>query len=52
MPSKDPIQRFEDILENINRIEDFTAAAHEGPELDSVAVENADHMARFTDLYS
>ena len=25
MPSKDPIQRFEDILENINRIEDFTA---------------------------
>jgi uncharacterized protein with HEPN domain len=33
VPSKDPIQRFEDILENINRIEDFTAAAHEGPEL-------------------
>ena len=25
MPSKDPIQRFEDILENISRIEEFTA---------------------------
>ena len=25
MPSKDPIQRFEDILENIVRIEEFTA---------------------------
>lgn len=25
MPSKDPIQRFEDILENIARIEKFTA---------------------------
>jgi uncharacterized protein with HEPN domain len=25
VPSKDPIQRFEDILENINRIENFTA---------------------------
>ena len=25
MPSKDPIQRFEDILENITRIEEFTA---------------------------
>ena len=24
MPSKDPIQRFEDILENINLIEEFT----------------------------
>ena len=25
MPSKDPVQRFEDILENINLIEEFTA---------------------------
>ena len=25
MPSKDPIQRFEDILEDITQIEDFTA---------------------------
>ena len=25
MPSKDPLQRFEDILENIARIEEFTA---------------------------
>ena len=25
MPSKDPIQRFNDILENIIRIEEFTA---------------------------
>lgn len=25
MPSKDPRQRFEDILENISRIEEFTA---------------------------
>jgi uncharacterized protein with HEPN domain len=24
VPSKDPIQRFEDILENVNLIEDFT----------------------------
>lgn len=25
MPSKDPVQRFEDILQNINLIEEFTA---------------------------
>lgn len=34
MPSKDPIQRFEDILENILLIEEFTAG------MDSVAFEN------------
>jgi uncharacterized protein with HEPN domain len=34
VPSKDPIQRFEDILENIVRIEEFTAG------MDAVAFAN------------
>jgi hypothetical protein len=41
VPSNDPIQRFEDILENINRIEDFTAGMDLTAFVEDVKTSNA-----------
>lgn len=41
MPSKDPVQRFEDILENIVLIEEFTRGMQMGDFLEDLKTRNA-----------
>ena len=41
MPSKDPIQRFEDILENIILIEEFTSGMGQNAFLEDLKTRNA-----------
>ena len=41
MPSKDPIQRFEDILENILLIEDFTRGMNRNAFVEDLKTRNA-----------